>query len=232
MTAPHDTDPRTDPRTDRRPRRRLSRDLVLAAAAELADQEGIDALTMRALARRLDVEAMSLYHHVANKDDILDGLVDLVFSEIHLPGPGADWRTAMRARAVSARAALARHPWAIGLLDSRTSPGPATLRHHDAVIGSLRRGGFSVAGAAHAFAALDSYIYGFALQERSLPFDDPAEATEVTEAILSEASADEYPYLTELAREHVLQPGYDFGAEFEIGLDLILDGLERTRREG
>ena len=140
---------------------------------------------MRKLGEALGVEAMSLYNHVANKDELLDGMVDLVFSEIDLPSDGADWKTAMRERAVSARQALSRHPWAIGLMESRTSPGPATLRHHDAVIGSLREAGFSIAMAAHAFSALDSYIYGFALQEASLPFNTAEETAEVAQTILS-----------------------------------------------
>ena len=128
---------------------------------------------MRKLAQELGVEAMSLYHHVANKDDILDGIVDVVFSEIDLPTNDIDWRAAMRQRAISARQALRRHPWATGLMESRSTPGPATLRHHDAVLGILRNAGFSIELAAHAFSVLDSYVYGFALQESSLPFQTP-----------------------------------------------------------
>jgi hypothetical protein len=184
---------------------------------------------MRKLGEVVRVEAMSLYNHVANKGDLLDGMVDLVFSEIHLPSAGVDWKTAMRQRAISAREVLSRHPWGIGLMESRTTPGPATLRHHDAVLGSLRQGGFSIEMAAHAFSALDSYIYGFALQEASLPFDTAEETAEVAQMILKQLPADEYPYLAELTIEHVLQPGYDYGNEFEFGLDLILDGLERAR---
>jgi hypothetical protein len=184
---------------------------------------------MRKLGDALGVEAMSLYNHVANKGDLLDGMVDFVFSEIDLPTAGADWKTAMRQRAVSAREVLSRHPWAIGLMESRTSPGPATLRHHDAVIGSLRRGGFSIEMAAHAYSVLDSYVYGFALQEASLPFDTAEETAEVAEMIFKQLRPDEYPYLTELTVEHVLQPGYDYGNEYEFGLDLILAGLERAR---
>jgi hypothetical protein len=124
---------------------------------------------------------------------------------------------------------MSRHPWATGLMESRTTPGPATLRHHDAVIGTLRGAGFSIALAAHAFSALDSYIYGFALQEASLPFDTAEETTELAQAILARMSPDAYPHLTEMATEHVLQPGYDYGDEFEFGLDLILDGLQQAR---
>jgi AcrR family transcriptional regulator len=208
---------------------RLSRERVLHAAVELADESGIGSLTMRKLGAALGVEAMSLYNHVANKDDVLDGIVDLVFGEIELPPGRAGWRRAMRRRAISARAVLARHRWAIGLMDSRVAPGPATLRHHDAVIGCLRNGGFSIELAAHAFSTLDSYIYGFALQEASLPFDTPQETAEVAQTILAQLPADAYPHLAELTVEHVLRPGYDYGNEFAFGLDLILDGLERAR---
>ncbi|WP_027501754.1 TetR/AcrR family transcriptional regulator C-terminal domain-containing protein [Rhodococcus sp. UNC363MFTsu5.1] len=216
------------PRSARGPRGRLSRDEVLLAAVAYADEHGIASLSMRKLGEALAVEAMSLYNHVANKDDLLDGMVDHVFGEIVLDPGASGWRQAMRLRAISAREVLSRHRWAIGLLDSRTSPGPATLRHHDAVLGSLRAGGFSVPMAAHAFAVLDSYIYGFALQEAALPFEGPQETEDLAQAILAGMPADEYPHLTELAVEHVLQPGYEFGNEFEFGLDLILDGLERS----
>ncbi len=214
------------------PRVPLSRERVLGAAVDLADRIGIEALSMRKLGEAVGVEAMSLYNHVANKDDLLDGMVDLVFAEIGLPAAGTDWRPAMRQRAISARQVLSGHRWAIGLMESRTSPGPATLRHHDAVLGTLRRAGFSVELAAHAFSLLDSYIYGFALQEASLPFDSAEETAEVAEAILGRMQPEEYPHLTELALEHVLQPGYDYGHEYEFGLDLILDGLERARHSG
>ena len=212
---------------DSPPRRRLTRQQVVLAAIALADERGIDTLTMRRLGGAVGVEAMSLYNHVANKDDLLDGMIDMVFAEIDLPSPDEDWRTAMRRRAVSVRRTLARHRWAIGLMESRSSPGPATLRHHDTVIGCLRGAGFSVELSAHAFSALDSYIYGFALQERNLPFDTPEETAELAQAVIAELPAEEYPHLTELTVEHVLQPGYDYGKEFEYGLDLILDGLDR-----
>jgi AcrR family transcriptional regulator len=211
-------------------RTRLSRERVLDAAVAFADERGIESLSMRKLGEALGVEAMSLYNHVANKDELLDGMVDIVFGEVGLPPGDVDWKTAMRRRAVSARHVLSRHRWAIGLMESRTSPGPATLRHHDAVIGCLRGAGFSVEMAAHAFSLLDSYIYGFALQEASLPFDTAEQTAEVTEMILSSMRPEEYPHLTELAVEHVLQPGYSYGNEFEFGLDLILDGLELAAR--
>ncbi|WP_447005706.1 TetR/AcrR family transcriptional regulator [Saccharothrix isguenensis] len=208
-----------------RDRTALSRDRVLRAAVAIADAGGLGSLTMRSLAAELGVKPMSLYHHVANKDEILDGIVDLVFSRIELPSPGGDWRREMHRRAASARRVIGSHPWAIGLLESRTTPGPATLRHHDATIGTLRRAGFSVAMTAHAYALLDSYVYGFVVQEASLPFQGPDTAAEVTENIARQLSADEYPYLLEMATEHVLQPGNDFADEFEYGLGVILDAL-------
>jgi AcrR family transcriptional regulator len=212
------------------PRTPLNRDRVLAAAVALADAHGIDALTMRRLGEDLGVEAMSLYKHVANKGDLLDGMTDAVFGEIELPEIGAEWHTAMRDRAASARAALNRHPWAIALVSSRTAPGPATLHHHDTVIGTLRAAGFSVELTAHAFSAIDSYVYGFALQEATLPFATTEEAAAVGQAMFARMTAGQYPHLTEFTVEHVLRPGYDYGAEFEHGLDLVLDGLDRALR--
>jgi AcrR family transcriptional regulator len=208
----------------------LSRERVLGAAVALADRGGIGALSMRKLAQELGVEAMSLYHHMASKEAILDGIVDVVFGEIELPSGDVGWREAMRRRAVSAREALRRHPWATALMESRATPGPANLRHHDAVLGILRNAGFSVELAAHAFAALDSYLYGFALQERNLPLEAGEQTAELAEAILAQLPAEEYPHLVELTVDHVLQPGYDFGNEFAFGLDLVLDGLERARQ--
>ena len=207
-------------------RRRLNRDQVLSTAIALADDAGIDMLTMRRLGEELGVEAMSLYNHVANKEDLLNAMVDAVFNEIELPSHNDDWKTAIRKRSVSFRAALSRHPWATGLKDSGTNPGPATLRHHDRVIGTLRNAGFSVAMAAHAFSAVDSYIYGFAMQEKSLPFHTEEETAAMAHIMLAQLPASEYPYLAELTADHVLQPGYSYGDEFPLGLDLILDGLE------
>jgi AcrR family transcriptional regulator len=211
-------------------RGRLSPERVLRAAVALADSGGIESLTMRRLGQDLGVEAMSLYKHVANKDALLDGMVDLVFAEIELPSADTDWRTAMRDRAVSTRAALTRHPWATPLMQSRKAPGPATLRHHDTVIGTLRGAGFSVELTAHAFSVLDGYIYGFAMQQRSLPFDTLEEAQEVGRQMFARMPAGAYPHLTELTVQHILRPGYDYGDEFEYGLDLILDGLDRALR--
>jgi AcrR family transcriptional regulator len=205
----------------------LSRERILRAALAYADENGIGSLTMRKLGEALGVEAMSLYNHVANKAELLDGMIDLVFAEIDLPAGGSEWRSAMRERAVSARRVLTRHRWAIGLMESRSAPGPATLRHHDRVIGILRQAGFSVELTAHAYSLLDSYIYGFALQEASLPFDTAENTAELARTIMAEFPVGEYPHFAELTVEHVLQPGYDYGTEFEFGLDLILDGLDR-----
>jgi hypothetical protein len=171
---------------------------------------------------------MALYNHVANKDDLLDGMVDLVFGEIDLPSTTGGWKPAMRQRGIAVRTALSRHRWAAGLMESRRSPGPATLRHHDAVLRCLHAAGFTPALTAHAFSALDSYIYGFALQERNLPFDKGVETSVLAQAFLAQFPAADYPDLAAFTVEHVLQPGYDFGEEFEFGLDLILDGLERA----
>jgi AcrR family transcriptional regulator len=184
---------------------------------------------MRKLGQELGVEAMALYHHFANKDDLVDGMVDLVFGEIELPPSTRDWRTAMRQRAVAVRDALLRHRWAVGLMESRRRPGPANLRHHDAVIGSLRAGGFDIGMAAHAYSVLDSYIYGFALTKMNLPFETSDDVADVAQSILEPFPPDEYPHIVEILTDHVMKPGYDYGEEFEYGLDLILDGLERLR---
>ena len=207
----------------------LNRERVFQAAVALADERGVEALTMRALGEQLGIEAMSLYHHVANKDELLDGMIEVVFTEIELPTTGVDWKAAMRGRAISTREALARHRWAVGLLQSRTSPGPANFRLVNAVLGCLREAGFSVENAVHAYSALDAYIYGFALQEKTLPVDSPAELAEAAENMRRQFSADEYPHIAETITERVTRSGYDFADEFEFGLDLILDSLERLR---
>jgi AcrR family transcriptional regulator len=216
---------------DRAERVPLSRERVLTAAVAVADSGGVPALTIRSLADKLGVKPMSLYHYVANKDEILDAIVDIVFSEIEVPHAGGDWPVEMRRRAVSARQVLRRHPWAIALLQSRTSPGPSTLRHHDAFIGTLREAGFSIAMTAHAFALIDSYVYGFALSESALPIHGPEPVAELAGSMMRQYAADAYPHLAEFSTEHIMQPGYDFGDEFRFGLDLILDGLARIHGE-
>ena len=220
-----------EPDVGREGRPRLSRERVLRGAMAVADAGGIDALTIRSLAQSLGVKPMSVYYYVANKDEILDGIVDLVFSEIELPAPDGDWRTEIRRRAHSARRVLRAHPWAIGLMESRTSPGPATLHHHDAVIATLRGAGLSHERTAHAYALLDSYTYGFALQEVGLPFEGSDNIGDVAEPIMEQFSSGEYPHLVEMATDYYLQPGYHFGDEFEWGLDLILDALRDRQGE-
>lgn len=221
MVTPTDSTPPT--------RIPLSRDRVLEAAIALADESGLQSLSMRKLGQALGVEAMSLYNHVANKDEILDGIVDVVVGEIEVPPPGDDWRAAARRRVLSARETLARHPWATGLMESRVNPGEATLHYYDAVLGSFREAGFSVEMAAHAFSALDAYLYGFSLQELSLPFDNAEESADVAGALLQHLPVDDYPHLSEMILEHAMQPGYDYANEFEFGLELILNGLEALR---
>jgi AcrR family transcriptional regulator len=213
----------------RRRRTPLTRERVLQSAVRRADEGGIESLSMRKLGQELGVEAMALYHHFANKDDLVDGMVDLVFGEIELPPSTRDWRTAMRQRAIAVRDALLRHRWAVGLMESRRRPGPANLRHHDAVIGNLRAGGFDIGMAAHAYSVLDSYIYGFALTKMNLPFETSDDVADVAQSILEPFPPDEYPHMVEILTDHVMKPGYDYGEEFEYGLDLILDGLERLR---
>ena len=207
----------------------LSRERVLRAALALADGGGLEALTMRRVGEALGVEAMSLYNYVADKEDLLDGLVDIVFGEIDLDCLAGDWKAAMRRRATSARDTLARHRWAIGLMESRTNPGPANLGHHDSVLRCLREAGLSLELAAHAYSLLDSYVYGFALEQASLPFDTGEQAVQVAESIMRDFASGKYPYLTEIATERVMKPGYSYKAEFDYGLELILDGLERSQ---
>jgi AcrR family transcriptional regulator len=209
---------------------RLARERVLLAAIDLADTGGVEALTMRRVAQELGVVAMSLYNHVANKDDLLDGMVDLVFGEIGPPPRGADWKTALRQRAFSARTVLARHPWAIGLMGSRSRPRPATVRHHDAMIGVLWEAGFSVATAAHASSLLDSYLYGFALQQASSPVTTSEAVGAAADRLLRQIPTGGLPHRAKPTIRQAAPPGGDDDAdEFAFGLDLLLDGLERLR---
>jgi AcrR family transcriptional regulator len=207
----------------------LSKQRVVAEAIRLADRDGVDGLSMRRLAGALGAGAMSLYHYVASKEELLDAMIDVVFEQIELPPEQTDWQSAMRRRAVSARQVLASHPWAIGLLESRTSPGPANLRHHEAVTACLRRAGFPVLMATHANWLLDSYVYGFALQEASLPFDTAAEFADMGEDVyLPQLPPEEFPYLNESAAA-LVAAGYDPAEEFIFGLDLVLAALEPLR---
>ena len=205
----------------------LNRERVLRAAVALADEEGIESLKMRELGRRLGVEAMSLYNHVGNKDDVLDGMVDLVVSEIDLPPGAAGWREAMRRRAISAQAVYTRHPWASALMDSRTSSGPARLQYFDWVLGTLREAGFTQEMTARAISVLDSYVYGFGRQQLNMSSGRDIEPEERAEAFLRAIPADEYPNLRKMVVEYAMNAGRDESADFEFGLNLILDGLQR-----
>jgi AcrR family transcriptional regulator len=213
------------PKTRRTP---LSRPRVLQAGVVLADEAGLEAFSMRGLAQELGVVPMALYKHVANKDELLDGMVDIVFSEIELPARDLEWRSAMRRRAISTRQALRRHSWAIGMMESR-HPGPANLRNHNAVMGCLREAGFSFEVAVHAYSVQDAYIYGFALQEKDLGFATAESAGEAAQRRADTIGAlDDYPYLAEVVTK-LPETGYDNAIEFAWGLDLILDGLDPLR---
>ena len=203
----------------------LSRDEIVRAAVDVADQHGFDSLSMRNLADELNTAPMSLYRHVRNKEDLLDSMVDVVFSEIRDPAIEGDWKSELRQRGVSAREALLRHRWAIGRMESRMNPGPASAQHHNATMGCLREAGFSFRDAVHAYSLLDSYTYGFALQEKTIPFETPQEAAEMARATVGEMGA-QYPYLAEVVEEFA-KDGYEYAREFEFGLQLILDTLER-----
>jgi AcrR family transcriptional regulator len=208
------------------PRSRLTRDRILQAAIALADDQGPQALSMRRLGRALGVEAMSLYNHIAGKDDLLDAIVQYVLGEMEIPTPGEDWREAIRRRARSARQVFARHPWAMGLLESRSADSsPLRLDYYDSVLGSLREAGFDTATAIRAFSIVDSYIFGFILQELSLSFGTTEELDEVGADLLRQL-AGSYPALAE-ATTFAMESGYDRAAEFDFGLDLIIDALER-----
>jgi AcrR family transcriptional regulator len=221
MAEPKPNDATSARRSGRRAR--VSRAQVLEAALAIADEGGLAAVTMANVGARLGVEAMSLYRHIGNKEEMLDGLVDGVFAEIEVPALAHDWRDALRQRAVSVHAALRRHPWAIGLMESRSQPGPATLGHHDAMVGILLRAGFDGRRATRVYNLLDSYVYGFALQEATLPFSSPEEMASLSEHMLA-AVAEAYPHLATVQRE-LVAAGFDYAAEFEAGLDIILGAL-------
>jgi AcrR family transcriptional regulator len=207
---------------------RLSRERIINAAVALADAGGFDSLTMRNLADELDAAPMALYRHVANKEDLLDGMVDVVFGEMYPPAIKGAWKDELRERGISARAALQRHPWAVGLMESRLHPGQASAVHHNATMGCLREAGFRFKEAVHAYNLLDAYTYGFALQELTIPFETPEESGEMAATTVGERG-DEFPYLAEVVVE-LGKTGYDYTEEFEFGLDFILDGLERFRK--
>ncbi|HEX5782079.1 MAG TPA: TetR/AcrR family transcriptional regulator [Solirubrobacteraceae bacterium] len=211
----------------------LSKDLVVQTAIALADRHGLDWLSMRKLADELGAGAMSLYYYVPNREELVDEMIDVVFGEIEPPPLGIDWRTAMRRRAVSTREALNRHRWAVGLMEGRAKVGPNSIQLREAILGCLRQAGFSVAMTVQAYSVQDAYIYGFALQEKGLPFESAEESTEVAEATTQQVAelAENFPYLAEVVAGHVATVGYDFGQSFEFGLDLILDALDEQRDE-
>ncbi len=214
--------------TDRKPN--LTHASIVSSAIALADELGLEQLSMRRLAKLLGVQAMSIYHHVANRDALLDGMIDRVFAEITLPDANEPWREAMRKRAASARQVLLGHPWAVGLMDSRTRPGPATLRHHDTVLRNLRQGGFTVTGSATAFSLLDAYVYGYVIQESAMPIETPEEAAAMAQQ-MKQLMDEPYPYLTEMLAQPAVDTGYTYEREFITGLELILDGLERLQAQ-
>jgi AcrR family transcriptional regulator len=214
------------------PPHKLTRESVVSAAVDLADREGIAALTMRSLARHLGVEAMSLYHHLPNKEALLDAMVDRVYAAIELPPPDGDWRSGLRNRSESVRTVLLRHPWALPLMESRHAPGPANLAYHEATIACLRAAGFGPAQVAHAYAVIDAFVYGFVLQETTLPFDSGEEAAAmVTDGPFGEFLAT-YPNMTWFTTNVILAPGYSFAREFVPGLELVLDGIAERRGDG
>lgn len=205
------------------PRQKLSRDLILRAALRLADDEGIEAVSMRRLGQALSVEAMSLYKHVSGKEDILDGIADLVMQEVPIPARDLPWRMALTRSAVATHEALLRHPWAGSVLESRRHPGPARLTYLDTVVTILRDAGFALPDVARAFLAFDSHIYGYTLQVLAMPFD-LGDLADEDRATIRDGLAD-YPGLSAMAELAMTEPGVPI--EFEFGLDLILDGLER-----
>lgn len=205
----------------------LSRDRILRAGVRLADRQGIDALSMRRLASALRVEAMSLYNHVASKDDLLDGMLDQVVGEITLPTPGGEWKATMRARANSALAVMTAHPWAPMLLVSRITVGPNRLRYIDATLGALRESGFSWAETDRAWNTIDNYILGYALQQQNFPMS-PEEYQSAAASYLPMIPVSAYPYMYELSAK-VAEGSYDGLPDFAFGLDVILDGLDRLR---
>lgn len=210
----------------RAPRNSLSRELLVARALQLADREGLAALTMRALAAECGVKPMAIYHHVPHKEAIIDALVDAVHEEVHPPRVDRPWRDELAQRSRSMRAALARHSWALSVLENRRNPGPATLRGHEACLEVLRSAGFSLPATAHAYAVLDAFVYGFALQESMLGDIDLAGSAE---DLIEGIDLTGLPRMAEFATQHVLRDGYSFADSFEVGLELVLDSLERLQ---
>jgi AcrR family transcriptional regulator len=199
---------------------------VVAAALELADAEGLDALTIRAVASRLDTKPMSLYRHVANKGDLLDALVERMYAEFETPDPRRpDWRAELRRRADSVRQVLVRHPWSVALIETRAGPDrPVTFAHAEAVLATLIAAGCSPRLASRAFVVLDSYVYGFAVQQITMPTTEPGDAAADLVAVMRQ-----HPSLLAVMDAVTADAEYDFIAEFDAGLDLVLDGIDRWR---
>ena len=208
------------------PPRKLTPQAVVTTALALADRHGLEALTMRGLARELGVEAMSLYHHFASKDALLDAMVDRVYAAILLPEASGQWRAELRRRSVSVRQVLHAHPWALPLMESRRAPGPANLAYHEANIACLRAAGFTPEQVAHAYAIVDAFVYGFVLQEATLPFESGDEAAAMIEQDAFGEALASYPNMVWFTQEVILGPGYSFTREFEPGLDLVLEGIQ------
>jgi len=214
--------------TTREPRLPLNRERILQAALELADEGGMESLTMRKLGQVLGFEAMSLYNHVANKDDVLDGILDLVLGESEPPSPAGDWDAAIRTSAISVHEALRRHPWSCSLLMSPQRIRPARLRYMDSLLGRLREAGFSAETTYHAYHVLDGHIFGFSLWETSHTYT--AEEVSNFEAKFAQTiTADAFPYLHEHAQQHFSEGPHREVRAFEFGLDLIVDGLKKIR---
>lgn len=224
---------RTGDADSRRRRPPLSRERIVAAAMRVADHDGLDGLSMRALARELGVEAMSIYHHLSGRSAVLDAMTDAVFARFHAPDPGAPWREELRARGHSMRAELRRHPWALVLVDTRSAPGEPTLRQHEAVVASLRAAGFPLELTAHAFALFDAYVYGAVAQELRVPVTDDAAAERLVDDLVGDGGTglEPYPHLAELAVGVTMRPGYAFAREFDWGLEVVLDAIERRLAE-
>ncbi len=212
--------------TAAKPGERLSRARVVQAAIDLADREGIEALTVRALADALGTKPMSLYHYVDGKDAVLGEMVEEVFRQISAPEDALPWKQAVRGRCLSAREVLSRHQWAVPLMESRSEPGPETLQHHEAMLATFARGGLPLPLMAHAYAVLDAFVYGFAMQEANLSVQGGEGSAELAAEISADFDPDQFPHLVRLTAEHVMQPGYAFGDSFEYGLDILLDGIE------
>lgn len=205
----------------------IKKEKVISVALQIANKDGISSLSMRKIAGKLKIEAMSLYHHFKNKDEILNALVDHVFSLISWTPDKSDWKKSVRERCVSFRKVLNKNPWAVGLMESRRNPGLETLKHHDQMLGLFRQSGFSRELTAHAYVLLDSYLYGFAVQEHSLPVSDSTDVAEVADSIFSQISPEMFPHFVEMTMNYYMKPGYSFAVEFDYGLDLILNGIDK-----